>query len=693
MQEDLVTFQEVRQSECTPLNLQAEDEGLAFLETELKHFRADETEDQEIWSSGESEKLPKDRNQLSRDNSTSYEESLQPCLVQVMEESIDSEKESRRYNSSFQEDYQCPTKYLTNLDKEDGEHEIYPRKSSKERSQLQERIQEVERLLEMKALETEEGRKQIQKMEKTLRILEVQNEEDSQKLIRLQGGLDTFAKEHENVQRTKSLGALKEHITTESMAHPVETEVDGQTAVKVPMIKGQDFLVPVKEEEDGFSKETEVHSKKLCREDKLYFQERLRELQEDFRKQVSESAETKKMIAFLQKEASQIKEKRNELLHVGKSLQSEHACLKEEFQLFEKCLDLKFNEVEKLNTKVEFLEKEKEETIWNYNMLASENKRLKSEIKVVEDDFALQGDQLEAMRKEVERLTKGSEEVHENRLVIEDRLERLKKKVRELEDELEYEAESHAKTKKMLNNLTKEKKHMESRIKYLQDEADQREQDFLELKGRKHSKSKKLRDLTQNLTVAATNERQLENLLAEERRKSDCLEEQNDELESTIAALKEDIEVMVKEDEIEKTLLHEELVELRPLRRRANMLTEELEQVKEKLQQENRSDQKEALMFELETMRHRLVSNVVKPLEEASLIRVNVADISNGRNKAWSKVKEMITSLIQDRERINTESTKLYQAWTLLKQNYKTKLEECEKLQEERSEISEVSCQ
>ena len=103
------------------------------------------------------------------------------------------------------------------------------------------------------------------------------------------------------------------------------------------------------------------------------------------------------------------------------------------------------------------------------------------------------------------------------------------------------------------------------------------------------------------------------------------------------------------------------------------------------------------MIYELESTRHRLVSNVLNPLEEAKLpwsLNVTAADISAGKNKgkAWSNIKENIAALIRDRERLTSENAILQQAYSQsrISEGVQETGSECEELTKERRDSIQV---
>ena len=153
--------------------------------------------------------------------------------------------------------------------------------------------------------------------------------------------------------------------------------------------------------------------------------------------------------------------------------------------------------------------------------------------------------------------------------------------------------------------------------------------------------------------------------------------------------------------------LEKEIDSLRSSKERANALEKELEQLKEKLESERRNrnskdeeikqkkKENDSLIYELESNRHRLVSNVLNPLEEAKLpwkITVSAADISSGKNKgkAWSNIKENIVTLIWDRERLTNQNTILQEAYSRMEQESQGAREEFKQLTNEGKEIYQV---
>ena len=78
------------------------------------------------------------------------------------------------------------------------------------------------------------------------------------------------------------------------------------------------------------------------------------------------------------------------------------------------------------------------------------------------------------------------------------------------------------------------------------------------------------------------------------------------------------------------------------------------------------------LSMNLKAQDTELVSNVLNPLEEAVLpgnFSVSVADISAGKSKAWSSIKESILTLIREHERLRVENASLLQESSPVKQD------------------------
>ena len=550
-------------------------------------------------------------------------------------------------------------------DKEEQDTDELSGKFRVGRTKIQKRIQEVESLLEKQMTEVEGGWPLIQTILKALKSFKEQDEEHSQKLR-------TILTEFEDLERMRPNSSSGTFPAPKEAAHASEVPVMSEECI--PSINEENEQRPLDEVST---------TDKGMLETMMSLLKRFRELHVDIFTHGDEKSEKAESMALLQEETRKLLEERSELLRAGRTLRTKQACLKEEFHVFQTCFNVKSNEVASLVARIKILEKEKEESGRNFRQLEQE---LKSRMRTLADDLSLEKNHSEALEEEVQELMDKNHEVLQGRLAFEKRAEQLKANVMELEDELEYESQSHLKTKKALSSLTKENKNLESEVRTLREETTQKSQALAEIKEKKQTKSKMVKELTQI-------EKQLERSLTEERRKSESLEEQKIELESAIVALKEDIRVMIQEDEKEKRAMDTELHELRPLREKAGTLEKELAEVKEKQRRESR-DEDDTLRCEMETMRHRLVSNVIKPLEAASLpgtFRVNAADISQGKSKAWSKVKEALTSLIKDNEGLNSQNAKLYQAWSRLSHKHEAKSQECESLQRKLDEGLQVS--
>lgn len=183
--------------------------------------------------------------------------------------------------------------------------------------------------------------------------------------------------------------------------------------------------------------------------------------------------------------------------------------------------------------------------------------------------------------------------------------------------------------------------------------------------------------------------------------------DENRKLKSRVESVNENHKAKKHEGERTIASLEKEINNLRSSKERAVALEKELKQLQEKLdfevkKRDNKDEEikqkkkeNDSLIYELESTRHRLVSNVLNPLEEAKLpwtFSVTAADISAGKNKgkAWSNIKENIVALIRERERLKSENTILQQANSQMNVEFQETSKECEELTNEGKESFQV---
>ena len=365
----------------------------------------------------------------------------------------------------------------------------------------------------------------------------------------------------------------------------------------------------------------------------------------------------KEEIEFLQNEVEDLTEEKVQLLQAYNLLKGEMVGLKKELSFVEKCLEAKSIDLKSSIEERNLEEKRRRVLEDELKFVSAENEKIRTDVGNVTRDFDSLKQRLASALQEIQDTTTGSEETH-----IEEKYNRIRIINRELEEDIEIEIGKLAEANARNKELCKENTDLQGLLK-----ISDLEQAELE---------KKVQRLEKKKAKYKTSKKELEIQLADEKSRNEHFDAKKKKLENFIGRLKD--EMKNKESEFERTVsaLEVELNKLRPLEERVNALGKETGQLREKLnleigrknskaeEVELKKKENDSLKYELESIRHRLVSNVVNPLEGACNVRVNVADIYAGKPKAWSYMKESIVALIRDRENLKTANSSLEHAWS-----------------------------
>ncbi|XP_068706499.1 uncharacterized protein [Montipora foliosa] len=362
----------------------------------------------------------------------------------------------------------------------------------------------------------------------------------------------------------------------------------------------------------------------------------------------------KEEIGFLEKEVEDLSEENKELLQTYKGLQKEHGCLKEELRVIEGRLEVASSELESVTSKRDLLEKRKDE-------LEHDLQGTEQELQEVRKDYDPVKQRLEHAEQEIKDLSKENEELNQNYIDMEEKYDRIRKINRELEEDVDIESNNFAEAKSRNEELNKVNANLQQRITKMQ-------QEISKLRGISEVGAGAER-AEKNKTTVQSRREQLEAKLIEEDLKSGKFG--NESRKPSYQYRAQSVDNLYEN----QTTISSLKKDLRSSKERVDALEKELQELREKLDLEMKSGvtkveeidikkkENDSLMYELESTRHRLVSNVLNPLEEATVLgsfRVTAADISAGKSKAWTAIKERIATLVREYERLSAENTSLH---------------------------------
>ena len=417
----------------------------------------------------------------------------------------------------------------------------------------------------------------------------------------------------------------------------------------------------------------------------------------------NETEALKQEVDFLQKEVEDLSEDHKELLQSYNALQKEYDNSKDKFGILEKSLEIKSREMKSMTEVRDLLENTKIELENELKVTSQEKVQVSRELETLKEKFDSQYRSLENAEKEIGNLFKENEELHQNHIELEERYGRIRKLNRELEEDIDIETGKLVEAKERISELKKENSLLQQMNLNLQHEIEKLK-GVPELSGQEQGGvAKKVKHLEKKISVAQLQKGDFETRSHGEKNKAQNATEKNmvkvlgDETRKPQGWTENVRENKPQQNQGERTVwtLEQEIKSLRPNKERAESLAKELDQVRQRLDNEikiresktEESSQKkkenDSLIYELESTRHRIVSNVINPLEEAKLpwkFRVTAADISAGKSKAWSSIKESIGTLIWDRERLVNDNKVLKQENTELKRECQEPMKGKEKI-------------
>ncbi|XP_022789892.1 trichohyalin-like isoform X1 [Stylophora pistillata] len=519
---------------------------------------------------------------------------------------------------------------------------------------LQKESRDLEVNLETQALE-------VMRLKKETTVLKKKNDALTKEIERLQG-------KNAILETQTSITLLEEGEESEQIYEPKTSDTKG-------IRRKLDELMTFEEIANNYSVEVEKpENVKLSKINKC-----------------NEAQALKEEVNFLQKEVEDLSEDHKELLQSYNTLQKEYDHLKEEFGVLEKSLEIKSREMKSMTEVRDLLENTKNELENELKATSKEKTQVSKELETVKGNCDSQKLRLEIAEKEIGNLSKENEELHQNHIELEERCGRIRKLNRELEEDIDIETGKLVEARERISELKKENALLQQRHLMLLHEIDKLK-GIPELSGQEQGGvAKKIKSIEKKISVTQMQKGDQEIRPPEEMNKGKKTTEKNkakvsgDEArkpEGCAENVKEEKRTQQNQEERTVWALEREIKNLRPQKERAEALAKELDQVKQRLDNEitirksktEESSQKkkenDLLIYELESTRHRIVSNVISLLEEAKLpwkFSVTAADISAGKSKAWSSIKESIGTLIWERERMVNENALLQQENSKLK--------------------------
>ncbi|XP_067046314.1 uncharacterized protein [Acropora muricata] len=358
----------------------------------------------------------------------------------------------------------------------------------------------------------------------------------------------------------------------------------------------------------------------------------------------------KEEVGFLEKEVEDLSEENKELLQKYKGLQKEHNFSKEELKCIAKELEMTTNELQNITSQRDLLEKRKEE-------LEQELQERMQELQELRKDYDPVKQRLDSAETEIKDLSTENEELHQNYVDLEEKYNRIRKINRELEEDVDIESNNFAGAKSRIEELNKMNLNLQQRVTKMQHEISK-------LRGISEGSEEEQRG-DKSKTLVQSRREQLEAKLIEEELKSGKFGE-----ESRRPPFHYRAQSMNNLYENQETIssLRREIKTLRSSKDQVETLEKKLQELTEKLNMETKNGiakveeieakkkENDSLIYELESTRHRLVSNVLSPLEEMTSLgafRVTASDISAGKSKAWTSIKERIATLIREHDRLS----------------------------------------
>ena len=330
-----------------------------------------------------------------------------------------------------------------------------------------------------------------------------------------------------------------------------------------------------------------------------------------------------------------------------------------------------------------------------------------NELQKLKPDYDSKKLRLENAEKEIVDLIKDNEELHQNYVDLEERYGRIRKLNRELEEDIDIESNNLADAKTQIDDLNRTNTNLRQRIAKMQQEIAKlrgisepvsQNQENVDVARRGHN-------LEQNKTIVQSRREELEAKLIEEELKSSKFGEDNRPHWRRVESLDEGHRTKLYEHKKTIECLEREKKNLRSSKERVNALEKELQELKEKLEIETnnanskieeiklKKKENDSLIYELETTRHRIVANVLNPLEEAKSpgnFQVSAADISAGKSKAWSCIKESITALIRELGTLSSANATLQEEYSRMKQTNQESKNESVTLADETKKNTQV---
>lgn len=360
----------------------------------------------------------------------------------------------------------------------------------------------------------------------------------------------------------------------------------------------------------------------------------------------------KEEVGFLKNEVEDLSEENKELLQKYKGLQNERSLSKEQLSRTAKELEMTTNELQSVTSQRDLLEKKKEE-------LEQELQERIQELQELRKDYDPVKQRLENAETEIKDLSKENEELHQNYVDLEEKYDRIRKINRELEEDVDIENNNFAEAKSRIEELSNTNLNLQQRIMKMQNEISK-------LRGISEGGGEEQRG-DKNKTLVQSRREQLEAKLIEEELKSGKFREESRKPAFHYRAQSMD---NLYENQGAISSLKKEVKILRSSKEQVATLEKKLQELNGKLDMEIKSGiakdeeieakkkENDSLIYELESTRHRLVSNVLSPLEEMTNLgafRVTAADVSAGKSKAWTSIKERITTLIREHDRLSSE--------------------------------------
>ena len=359
----------------------------------------------------------------------------------------------------------------------------------------------------------------------------------------------------------------------------------------------------------------------------------------------------------------------------------------------------------KLLQEIRSLKQQHEVMEHNYDMLGKENESQKK--------------QFDVFREELKANDKEKEQVQIRYFKLQEKHQTLKSSFRQIEEQLGSEMGELQESQQIVKNLTCERDRLRKQNSKLSNEIEKYKDELYSLQENITEKAN-VELFEEQIAVFEENNRNLEKKLSEARHQIEELQENKNVLEQVHDEMKEAAYIKIRQLESQKAELIEKNDESDYYKVQTSVLQQEIKTLEEKLQnamnvnctEQNQSKRQsideDRFIFELERMRQRLISNVLKPLEEGNLPwnfreasntdtevgsndSASSANVDAGRSEVWCGIQENIVTLIQERERFITENRRLNESWARLKKEYQIKRDECSIMRTKIEDLSKVS--